>query len=272
MKQFDWFKKLSKTQKIEFTVSLILTVTLIIALPVYAWFANNKKLETITKIKEPGEIIIRAGKKPGATEADSIVNFEMQDIDIESIAEGKPQCFVFSVLPDEYNMGYKLQLAHTTNIPFTYTIYKASAPDTTGMTNEQLAQLVIYHPRNDNSSITYYQKDGSALSLTALNEDDGTAFGRTIAKQNDVGDEYKCYSQTYAAGDTPEIYAVPVYLQSETQRHSESASDSYDYYILELGWDESANIDDDYAFTDWNTGKNNKETDIIYITAARQGG
>ena len=107
--------------------------------------------------------------------------------------------------------------------------------------------------------------------MTPLNEDDGEAFGRKIAEQNDVGNEYNCYSQTYVEGDTPEIYAVPVYLQSDTLRHSSSSSESYDYYILELGWDTSANINDNYPFADWNTGKNNKETDIIYITAARQG-
>lgn len=270
MKFIKKFKQLETRKKLEVIISAILTVTLMVALPVYAWFASNKNLETITKIKEPGEIIIRAGKRGGQTEADSIVNFEMKDIDIESIAEGKPQRFVFSVMPGDYNLGYKIQLAHTTNIPFVYTLYKAEATDTTGMTETQLAQLTIYSPIDNKSDKTYYQTVGSALTMNPLNEDDASTVGRKIAKQNDTGDGYKSYSQTYNGSDTPEVYAVPVYLQSGKQTHSGDSADKYDYYILELSWDTSANISDNYAFKDWNTGKNNKETDIIYITASRQ--
>lgn len=270
MKLFKKFKQLDKKKRVEVIISSILTVALMIALPVYAWFASNKNLETITKIKEPGEIIIRAGKRSGETEADSIVNFEMKDIDIESIAGGKPQRFVFSVMPGDYNLGYKIQLAHTTNIPFVYKIYKAEAPNTAGYTEEQLAELTIYSPVDDKSDKTYYQTVGSALTMTPLNEDDASVVGRKIAKQNDTGDVYKSYSQTYTGTDTPEVYAVPVYLQSGKQTHSGDSADSYDYYILELSWDTTANVNDNYAFKDWNTGKNNKETDIIYITASRQ--
>jgi len=270
MKLGKKFKQLNKKKKIEVIVSSILTVALLIALPVYAWFASNKNLETITKIKEPGEIIIRAGKRTSQTEADAIVNFEMKDIDIESIASGKPQRFVFSVMPGDYNLGYRIQLAHTTNIPFVYTLYKAEAPDTSGMTPEQLAELTIYSPVDDKNDKTYYQVVGSAIQMTPLNEDDASAVGRKIAKQNDTWDPFQCYTQTYSNSDTPEVYAVPVYLQSAKQTHSGDSADSYDYYILELSWDTTANVNDNYAFKDWNTGKNNKETDIIYITASRQ--
>lgn len=275
MNLFKKFKQLDEKKKNEVVITLIITVALMIALPVYAWFASNKNLETITKIKEPGEIIIRAGKRNGQTEADSIVNFEMKDIDIESIAGGKPQRFVFSVMPGDYNLGYRIQLAHTTNIPFVYTLYKAEAPDTTGMTEEQLAELeqlgelTVYSPVNDKNDKTYYQTVGPAITMTARNEDDASAVGRKIAKQNDTGDSFKCYSQTYTASDAPEVYAVPVYLQSAKQTHSGDSADSYDYYILQLSWDTTAERGDDYAFKDWNVGKNNKETDIIYITASR---
>lgn len=270
MKPLEKIKQLNGRQKTEFIIASALTVAFMIALPVYAWFASNKNLETITKIKNPGEIVIRAGKRTGQTEADPIVNFEMKDIDIESIAAGKTQQYVFSVLPGDVNIGYDIQLAHTTNIPLTYTLYKATMPDTSTMTDAQKAALAVYYPRNNKSDITYYQKDGAALSMTTLNADNG-AYGRVIAKQDDTNDSHNSYSQTYVNGDRPEIYAVPIYMQTVNPIiHPSDAADDYDYFILELSWDTVTASDD--AFADWNAGKNNKETDMIYITASRSLG
>lgn len=273
MKLLDKIKQLNGRQKAEFIIASVLTVAFMIALPTYAWFSRNRNLETITKIKEPGEIIIRAGKREGQTEADPIVNFEMKDIDIESIAGGKPQQFVFSVLPGDYNLGYDIQLAHTTNIPFTYTLYKATIPDTSGMTDQEKAALAVYYPRNNKTDKTYYQKNGAPLPMRVLNADDGTSYNRVIAKQDNTGDNYKSYSQTYDEGDHPEIYAVPIYSQTVNPiNHPSDATDDYDYFILELSWDNSAATIEDDPFDDWNTGKNNKETDMIYITASRHLG
>ena len=265
MKIIDDFKKLRRRQKAELIAASVLTAALLIALPVYAWFSYNKNLETLTKIQEPGEIIIRSGRSLKLDEADPIVNFEMQDIDIEAISEGRPQQYVFSVMPGEYSIGYDIQLAHTTNIPFTYTLYKATEVDTTNKTEEQKAELTVYHPRDDKTISTYYQKNGAAISMYDLNLDNGI-YGRRIATTDD-----ECYDETYDENDRPEIYAVPVYSQSATQYHSGDNSDSYDYYILELGWDSGSGVSND-AFKKWNDKDNNKETDMIYITASRHVG
>ena len=282
MKALDRFRKLNKRQKAELITASFLTAALLVALPTYAWFAGSKNLETITKIKEPGEIVIRAGKALKTNEADPIVNFEMKDIDIQAIAAGTPKRFVFSVYPGDYNLGYNLQLAHTTNIPFTYTIYRATAPDTTNMTSQQIAALTPYSPIEAPELVTYYQTDGNvdgnadntSLPMSALNEDDGTAYGRKIAKQDDNGDEYKCYSQTYDGADEPDIYAVPVYMQTDqpVMRVGDPADgDGFDYFILELGWDTTA-VTEGSDYADWNIASNNKETDMIYITAKRSTG
>lgn len=279
MKPLEKIKQLNGRQKIEFIIASALTAAFMIALPVYAWFSSNRNLETITKIKEPGEIIIRAGKRTDQTEADPIVNFEMKDLDIEAIiSDNKPQQFVFSVLPGDYNLGYDIQLAHTTNIPFTYTLYKATMPSTAGKTPAEIETLVdagtwtVYSPRNNKADKTYYQKDGDALTMNTLNADN-RAYGRVIAKQDDTDDSHKSYSQTYDEGDNPEIYAVPIYMQTVTPiNHSSDSKDDYDYFILELSWDTSAVTTDGYPFADWNAGKNNKETDMIYITASRHLG
>ncbi|MCR5539906.1 MAG: hypothetical protein K6F71_03590 [Ruminococcus sp.] len=277
MRIIKYFKKLSVRQKIEFSVASLLTVALLVALPVFAWFAQNKNLETLTKIQEPGDIIIRAGRTIKPDEADPVVNFEMQDIDIEAISEGNPQRYVFSVKPSDYNTKYDLQLAHTTNIPFTYTLYRASEADVAGLNDDQIntrikeasssaTALTLYHPRGDTTKKTYYQINGSAIVMTPLNLDSGN-YGRYLGQN---GDAY--YNKTYVEGvDDPELYAIPVYLQTTGDNyitHPENAG-SYDYFILELSWDTGSGIDNQ-AFEKWNTAQNNKETDMIYITASRR--
>lgn len=258
----DKFKKLRRRQKVELITASVLSVALLISIPVYAWFAKNKKLETMTKIQEPGEIVIRSGRSLSPSEADPIVNFEMQDIDIKSISEGKAKQYVFSVMPGEYNTRYDIQLAHTTNIPFTYSLYKASEVDTTNLTAAQISNLAVYHPRTDKTKTTYYQKVGNAISMVDKNLDNGS-YGRYIAKKDD-----SYYDETYSEGDDPEIYAVPVYSQTENYLSHQNESDDYDYYILELGWDDGSETANS-AFDKWNNAENNKETDMIYITASR---
>ncbi|MDD6082122.1 MAG: hypothetical protein PUB89_04640 [Oscillospiraceae bacterium] len=255
MKLLKNIKNLKGRQKTEFIIAASLTAVLLVSFPAYAWFSYSRNLETLTKIKEPGGIIIRAGKSDAsAKDADPIVNFEMKEIDIEDIADGKSAQYVFSVKTGEYNSKYHLLLAHTTNIPFSYSIYQAS-----NTTNPEQEDCIAYHPKDDTGKITYYKKD-SIINLLPLNYDNGQ-YGRAIAKKKDV-----YYDSTYENGDNPEIYAVPVYLQTkDSQKHSESAADSYDYYILEIKWDSNAAGNE--AFEKWNTAINNKETDIIYITA-----
>ena len=263
------FRAMSKGQKTEAVIASVLTIAFLTALPVYAWFSKNKNLETITKIKEPGDIIIRSGKSSSnaADEADPIVNFELQDIDIESIKNGVTERRIFSVTfgDGDYSQPYHLVLAHTTNIPFVYTLYHAEKVSIDGMTNDQIAALTEYTPRDNPAITVYYQTVGDAISMTNLNYDDGTAYGREIA---DPTDEVGCYGKTYEAMDNPEVYAVPVYSRTTSSYlHPNNAWDNYDYYILDLSWDTDAVTDDGSPYAKWNKKTNNKETDMIYITA-----
>lgn len=268
-KGIEKFKAMSLVQRIEFSAAMVLSLALVIGLPVYAWLANNKSLETMTKIMEPGEIIIRSGNE------ESVEYFALQDIDIESIASGTPQKFVFSVKPGGYNnnVKYGLQIAHTTNIPFTYSIYKAAEDDTdlTGMTEDQIEDwvgnndLAIYNKKNNKSDPMYYKKVGDALDMVTLNPD--STYGRILGDKTNW-----TYGQTYDGdGDDPELYAVPVYLQTRDDLfHPETAPGDYDFYILELGWDRTAATAAGAGLADWNKAENNKETDMIYITASKR--
>ena len=256
MKIAQKFKKLNKSQKIEFIAASLLSLTLIIGLPVYAWFHLSNDIETMTKIKEPDNLDIRAGNY------DQIINFDLSGLDIEKIKNGEEKgCFVFSVSAGDYKINYNLQLAHTTNIPFQYKIYKATETSTTSGSN-----IVEYHPLEKPDQLSYYLK-GDEIPLTTLNPDTVNAayYGRTLALDDD-----SCYDITYSDGDSPEIYAIPIYMQTTTPIVPQAkGANEHDFYILELTWNADLSVN---AFKNWNKAENNKETDIICITASRSTG
>lgn len=260
-KIFENFKKLKTGQKIEFVLASILTLALLIGLSVYAWFAQSNNLETMTKIKEPDNLDIRAGHYH------SIINFELSDINIEDMEKNNTAEYrVFSVSAGDYKISYKLQLAYTTNIPFKYSIYEATEVDSEG--EDTVSYKPIYKDPDDSTTDgkTYYYKIGDVVALEPLNADDKNEeyYGRVIAKK---GDYY--YNKTYNGSDESEIYAVPMYLQSDEITPAEKGADAHDYFILKIEWDGE---DADTKFTKWNKAENNKETDIIYITASRSTG
>lgn len=245
----EQFHSLKKAQKIELVLAAVLTLAIIIGVPVYAWFVQEDRVEAFTKIKAPITLDIRAGKKK------DIENFVLDGIDLKGIMENnEPERFVFCVKTGKPDVEYDIQLAHTTNIPFTYTLYRAAEVTDGG------SYHVDFTPIDYPDEHTYYKIDGAALNLEILNGDQATAshYGRELAKNYDG-----YYSITYdsqATDGIPEIYAVPLYSQATV-----TAIDAdYDFFILELGWTASSKTD----FDQWNIADNNKESDVIYISAS----
>ena len=246
------FHSLEAEQKAECVIAAVLTLVLILAVPVYAWFSYSRQMEALTRIKAPTTLDIRAGNR------DAIENLELKNIDLKDIHDNdNPKRYVFCVRTGSRGVAYDIQLAHTTNIPFTYTLYRASeVPEGTSGID------VDYSPLADPDQHTYYKKKGEALTLTKLNPDtDQIAhYGRTLAKRDDT-----YFSKTYDVAEkdgVPEIYAIPIY---EKASDIQTEDEDYDFFILELGWDNAAN---GTGFTKWNEPENNKETDIIYISAS----
>ena len=250
-------RKLNKTQKIEAIIAVVLSLILISVVSVYSWFALSKSLETMTKVMEPNTLDILAGNHH------PIINFELNGIDLEKMAEeGKAEYRVFSINTGGYKVAYMLQLAYTTNIPFKYTLYSATWK--TGVTEQNSSGTYVeYHPL-DGDVISYYELD-EEIVLTPLNEDTAhsSSYGRVIATNSGA-----VYDLTYDAGDNPDIYAVPVYRQSDIIR-SHKEDGNYEYYVLKIEWDEDAD-ESIQGFSEWNKPENNKETDIVYIVASRQ--
>ncbi|MBR0118786.1 MAG: hypothetical protein IJM01_01495 [Eubacterium sp.] len=262
----DRFLKLSTAKKIQVIIASVFTFSLLVGLPVFAWFSVGGKLEAFTKIKEPDNLDIRAGHY------DPVQYFDLSDIDIEEIAgtdsgTPTPHRVVFSVSAGDYKIPYKLQLAHTTNIPFTYSIYRATEHTTAPQGQEYVTYISepLKNQGKGADEYTFYYTKGTQVTLYKRNPSGGPSgpYGRQVAEGSG-----SYYDESYNSGndpDDPEIYAVPIYEQSG--KISPDNNSRHDFFILEISYDTTARTSGD--FSEWNTAENKKETDMIYLTASR---
>lgn len=190
------------------------------------WMRYARSLQTITKISSP--ILTIQGSTPGT------LAMNLGDIDVES---GNRREYVFGVSSNQ-TAQYKLQLAHTTNIPLTYTIYHATKGSGTGSVCME-------------SGISFYYSstlDGHYLNQSAedqrIAEKDGTYHNLT----------YKTDSGNYSNVQT---YAEPLYWQSSEPKSIASGEENTQFYVLVVSWGSGL--------------KNDKETDMIYLTAFTGG-
>ncbi len=272
------FIALSKVKQAQAIIAAALSLFLLIAIPAYAWFVHSIKVETLTQIHAPITLDIRSGH------AYSIEHLDLLDIDatdVDAYGHGHKD-YIFAVKVGSNISEYDIQIAHTTNIPFTYSLYRASELGDSSTNNTVPAGNVAtfkYFDEDEGTSTVYYygyasnsadtetsvnDENDSILTLTDLNPDTDSAqaYGRTIAEKFDGSDGiYSGYSKYIEANDDPQLYAVPLYSQ---RRGITRWNPNYDYFILRLSW--STN-NDNTAFAEWNAAANNKETDMIYISA-----
>ena len=117
------FNDLSKAKKAQAIIASVLSLFLLIAIPTFAWFALNSRVETLTKIKAPSTLDIKSGH------AYSIEYLDLSDVDVTELDGGGTtghKDYIFAVKAGSNISAYDIQIAHTTNIPFTYTLYRAS--------------------------------------------------------------------------------------------------------------------------------------------------
>ena len=203
-------------------ISVIIAALLLLTIPVLAWFYRQRSMETMTKINLPYAIRIGAGN------TQPIQQLELSNIDV---SKKKSEDVVFCVYSQGANEKYYLQLAHTTNIGFQYTIYKASV--------------------NQGGAISYLgnqYSQGDALAGKYLNVDSDSKYATA-----------QYHETTYGSYDKDKVQqsAEPLYWRSDKQETlpvEANANALYvNYYILHISWDD--------------TVQNNKETDMIYLMA-----
>ena len=276
---------MDKAQKIQLIAALIMTVLLIISMPTFAWFSYQNEMAVSTKIDSPATLEIKSGGHPGEEQA--IINFELSDIDTEDrtynhyTKDGVTyyyKDFVFCVKGKSLS-SYDLQLAHTTNIAFKYEIYSAIADDNGD---------ILYMPKDNNAANSQRYRlariktdaNGDAVldnNDEAIYEDyneplDGAYANATIVGNRVVVDD-SLKGRSYDVGtngDNVQQYANPAYwIKRGIVVHSIQKQDGgfTHPYVLRISWIMSTSIDDEAREEDLNIVQNNKETDMIYITA-----
>ncbi len=286
------FHNMSKSQKVQLVLAIILTIATVMALPVAAWFAFQKEMGVSTRINSPATLEIKSGGPPGSEQ--DIINFELSDIDTEDKSfptytkDGITyhyKDFIFCIKGKAID-AYDLQLAHTTNIAFRYDIYSAVA-DNEG--------LIVYMPKNED--IAYSQKyrlakiktdeNGVVLdgSNWAIYEDynvplDGhyvnvdTVGNRIVAHQNKELDLTTRSYNVGEDGDSFQKYANPAYwIKRNIPVYAIEKTDTgfTHPYVLRISWVMPDSIEDNERELNLDIVQNNKETDMIYITAKAQG-
>ncbi len=276
---------MDKAQKIQLIAALIMTALLIISMPTFAWFSYQNEMAVSTKIDSPATLEIKSGGHPGEEQA--IINFELSDIDTEDSTynhytkDGVTyyyKDFVFCVKGKSLS-SYDLQLAHTTNIAFKYEIYSAIADDNGD---------ILYMPKDNNAANSQRYRlariktdaNGDAVldnNDEAIYEDyneplDGAyANAEIIGNRVVVNDSLKGRSYNVGTGgDDVQQYANPAYwIKRGIVVHSIQKQDGgfTHSYVLRISWIMSSSIDDEAREEDLDIVQNNKETDMIYITA-----
>lgn len=217
----------------------------------YAWFRQSYSLSTVAKIKASIRLDLAAGN------GEDVSGFQIGTVD--TTGEGvTSKDYVIAVKKDkskDKSANYILQIGHTTNIPFTYTLYKAKS----GTINDN---NVVYVGEKE----TFYYKKGEAVSGDYLNK---ISDDKILA--NSTGTYHE---QTYESYSKIQENAEPLYWQSTDTLGS--GTDLVDYYILTVSWakrpagQQEDETNDKYKYID---DIEDKETDIVYISvSAKDGG
>lgn len=212
----------------------------------YAWFRQSYSLSTVAKIKASIRLDLAAGNGEGVS------RFQIGTVD--TTGEGvTSKDYVIAVKKDKPT-NYILQIGHTTNIPFTYKLYKAT---------EDNSGTVIYVGADN---ITHkYKKSDTEINGKYLNK---ISDDKILA--NSTGTYHE---QTYESYSKIQENAEPLYWQSNDTTLG-TGTDLVDYYILTVSWEKRPagqhedETNDKYKYID---DIEDKETDIVYISVSAIG-
>lgn len=227
---FGKYRKMEKKKKRQLVIAVSISVVLLVALPVYAWFTHKRSIALTTKINAPTQLYITAGNK------ESVANLEMADIDVEN---GSYKDFVFGIGGTDVQ-NYQIQLAHTTNIPFEYEIYRAKSVQEADKDDD-----TVVYVSNEVNKTFYYNIDGDKISGNYLNQN-----GSEILANNTL------HQKSYDSYSNVQKNAEALYWQSGVLPANDNSNPFCDYFIIRVKWNDNV--------------QNNKETDMVYLTVQRK--
>ena len=235
-------KKKQKRKLILSGVALVLSG--LVLMVSYAWFYMRREMSTVAWIKAPIVLDIRAGN-----------NQDIKYLDMGNIAVGETdgyKDYVFCVhgKPVDY---YSLQLAYTTNIAFHYEVYRADLSENGDIVFESPEGTAKFKKVSDQPVI-------SGLSMNEI-KNSGKSPAEYQSHDLSYGDEKKenIVDRNKVQGNNEPLYflaeenGVKVMKPSNILKNS---NDFLDYYVLRVSW-KAGEVHED------------KETDIVYLTASR---
>lgn len=271
--QLKW-KGLSRSKKIQASAAAVVTLVLVIGLPVFAWFTSERKTATVIKINAPTTIKIGAGNEEPVEMIDlSNINVE-EYLDEESKTLKTEGTYVFCVT-GKYLSKYDLQIARTTNIDFDYELYRVDSKTyedviSKGITEKPTIgsgyEIAEYKSELDGNTYYYPYQTSNSTDKTQGNITNNGAFlnfksngSHTIGNgEENIGGGTTFHTHNYSSYDKVNEYAEPLYWQATGLPVTGKVGDVgfIDYYVLKIKW-ENKNL------------TNNKETDMLYITARK---
>ena len=206
----------------------------------YAWMVSDKRLAAYAPVSAPEALYIGAGHRD--IENNTFEDIRYMYFDGLDAEEGNYVDKVFCVFGKGIR-NYRLQIAYTTNNPFTYQIYHAQEVAASDLVGDPPANSVMYVTHQTTPETFYYYADGEPLAGTYLNQGAGGLANGT--KHSNTYDDY-----THVQAN-----AEPIYWQSSASpaETGNSSEDFVNYYILRVNKNGKEN--------------NDRETDILCIVA-----
>ena len=214
--------------------AVIAVVILIVMIPAtLSWFYHQKSIRTVTLINDPNAL------KIGAKNRSEIRELVVGPVDVTTGSVNYKDV-VFCVYGYK-SSDYYLQLAHTTNIGFKYTIYPATTEALSGYTHVTYLENEYYFDPGSETIGVYLNKQDSGNHDIALKT--GQYHDATYANDN-------------GSYDRVQKNAEPLYWRTSHKESLKSTSNGLyiNYYVLRISWD-------------GNNLTNNKETDMVYLMA-----
>jgi hypothetical protein len=251
-------KRSSKKMLVLSFLALLIASIALVAVT-YSWIRNQRSLSTAVWIKTPIVLNIGSGNNH------DIQYLDMGNIDVT--AEKNYKDYVICVYGTPVD-NYSLQLAYTTNIAFHYEVYRAEeledGDDTSG---------------DDVATSTYTDEDGTHTEYFKKSSETSVISGKTLKELEEAaGDSAEAHqSHDLSYGDENgknacdekmvQSNAEPLYWLAEEKgtnvlqpinkiKTDDGTEASLDYFIIRVSW----NPDE---------VTNDKETDIVYLTASR---
>lgn len=242
----------NRRKKVAIISSIVAGLLIIIGIT-FAWFYQHQKAVSLTQIAPPGKIIISGVH---GSELDQIdLSYNSGDVD-----ENGKVTVRNVICVDSEATNVLLKLAHTTNVEnLSLRIYPAKEVDSQPENTEEYVKgsdsgKDYYYIFDSQTGYTTKEPAGNKMELmTCLNADEKD---KELAKQD--GDYH---NKTYGANEkrvqkqaeplywtSKSKYTLPLDSKSNENEHIKYAH--YGYFVLEASWTE-----------------NEKETDIVYVTA-----